>query len=230
MGDPAPVRFDAVVLDVGGVLVVPDFATITAALADAGLRPAADRWPVAHYRAVEAIDLHRSAAEQFGHYHERLAVELDLEDRFDDAVAVLERTWETPMLWREPFPGSAEGLGALVAAGVPVAIVSNSDGTVERLLREHGICQVGDGPGARVACIVDSTVAGVAKPDPGIWTFALDVLGVPAARAVHVGDSVHYDVTGARAAGLTPLHFDPFDLCPLDDHGHVRALADLLGP
>jgi putative hydrolase of the HAD superfamily len=228
MGDPAAVPFDAVVLDVGGVLVVPDFATIAAALAAAGLHPAAERWPAAHYRAMEAVDLHRPDAEHFAHYHERLAVELGLEDRLDEAVAILERTWETPMLWHEPFPGSADGLRSLVDAGVPVAIVSNSDGTVEQLLRDHGICQVGEGSGVAVACVVDSTVAGVAKPDPGIWTFALEVLGVAPDRAVHVGDSVHYDVTGARAAGLTPLHFDPYGLCPLDDHGHLRALTDLL--
>jgi putative hydrolase of the HAD superfamily len=44
---------------------------------------------------------------------------------------------------------------------------------------------------------------------------------------VHVGDSVHFDVGGARAAGVRPVHLDPFEMCGLQDHEHVRSLADL---
>ena len=42
------------------------------------------------------------------------------------------------------------------------------------------------------------------------------------------GDTVRYDVRGARAAGLRPVHFDPFDLCPdRTDHAHIHRLTDL---
>ena len=54
---------------------------------------------------------------------------------------------------------------------------------------------------------------------------------MPADRAVHVGDSVHADVEGARAAGVTPVHFDPYGLCKAQGHEHAASLvavADLV--
>jgi hypothetical protein len=39
---------------------------------------------------------------------------------------------------------------------------------------------------------------------------------------------VRYDVRGARAAGLLPVHFDPYELCrERDDHAHVKRLTEL---
>lgn len=46
---------------------------------------------------------------------------------------------------------------------------------------------------------------GIAKPDPAIFRIALDQLAVAAGDAWHVGDSLHTDVAGARAAGLTAV-------------------------
>jgi putative hydrolase of the HAD superfamily len=52
---------------------------------------------------------------------------------------------------------------------------------------------------------------------------------VPASGTVlHVGDSLRYDVAGALAAGLEPVHLDPHGFCPAPDgHRHVRTLAEL---
>ena len=86
-----------------------------------------------------------------------------------------------------------------------------------------------DGAGVPVGVIVDSAVVGVAKPDPAIFRIALDALGVPASGAVlYVGDSLRYDVAGALAAGLQPVHFDPYGYCPAPDgHRHVSSLLGL---
>ena len=83
--------------------------------------------------------------------------------------------------------------------------------------------------GVPVGVVVDSTRAGVAKPDPAIFGVALEFLGVPASPAVrHVGDSLRSDVDGALAAGLQPVHFDPYGICPAPDgHDHARSLTDL---
>jgi putative hydrolase of the HAD superfamily len=72
-------------------------------------------------------------------------------------------------------------------------------------------------------------VVGVAKPDPAIFRIALDALGVPASDTVlYVGDSLRYDVAGAIAAGLQPVHFDPYGYCPAPEgHRHVTSLAAL---
>ena len=83
--------------------------------------------------------------------------------------------------------------------------------------------------GVPVAAVIDSGAVGVAKPDPGIFTLALNAVGVEAARAVHVGDTVAADVVGARAAGVRPLHLDPYDHCSdRTDHEHVREVGDVL--
>ena len=80
-----------------------------------------------------------------------------------------------------------------------------------------------------VGVVADSTRAGVAKPDPAIFGLALEALGVPASGTVlHVGDSLRSDVDGALAAGLQPVHFDPYGFCPAPDgHAHARSLGEL---
>jgi phosphoglycolate phosphatase-like HAD superfamily hydrolase len=42
-----------------------------------------------------------------------------------------------------PAPGVREQLQRLVDAGLQLGVVSNSDGTIEKSLREAGVCQVG---------------------------------------------------------------------------------------
>lgn len=81
-----------------------------------------------------------------------------------------------------------------------------------------------------VACVVDSHVVGVAKPDPRIFEPALEALGVAASeRVAYVGDTVFYDVRAAAAAGLTPLLHDPFGFHAADPHpsGPHRTLPSL---
>ena len=104
------------------------------------------------------------------------------------------------------------------------------NGTVEEQLRRGEICQVGEGLGVPVLAIIDSGVVGVSKPAAEIFHHALDPLGVAPQRALYVGDTVRYDVRGARAAGLVPVHFDPFQLClEREDHAHVRRLSEVEG-
>ena len=222
--------FDALTLDVGGVFVVPDHARLTAVLDAAGI--ASDRrsfWD-AHHLAMHAVDAEQAPAETFDTYV--VAFAHSLGHRGEDAeraVACLAPLFGPSGLWTEPVPGSADALRTLHDAGVPMAVVSNADGSVAALLRSAGICQVGAGPLVPVAAIVDSGAVGVAKPDPAIFAPALDALGTDPARTLHVGDSVHYDIRGAQAAGMPAVHFDPGRLCPLTDHPHITSLADLLG-
>ena len=61
-------RFDAVSLDVGGVLVVPDHGVLGAALDDAGIAHDRDRFGVGHYLAMAAMDRATSDAEDFTDY------------------------------------------------------------------------------------------------------------------------------------------------------------------
>lgn len=53
--------------------------------------------------------------------------------------------------------------------------------------------------------VVISGEIGVAKPDPGIFRYALNRLRLHAADCWHVGDTLTADVAGARAAGMTAV-------------------------
>jgi putative hydrolase of the HAD superfamily len=147
------------------------------------------------------------------------------EDRLDDALEAIERIYLAED-W-VPAPGAAAALLVLETAGLALAIVSNATGRMEQMLLEHRICGLDGGAMARVAVVVDSHVVGVEKPDRRIFSFALTALDVPPERCVFVGDSVHFDVEGARNAGIRPIHLDPFDLCPDTDHAHFVSLGEV---
>jgi putative hydrolase of the HAD superfamily len=222
-------NIDAVTLDVGGVFVVPSHDRLADALAEAGLDDARERFWDGHYRAMHAVDVARSAAETFGEYVPAFCHHLGFRDAdHDRAVAAVEVMFGPSGLWCEPIAESVAGIRALHDADVRMAVVSNADGTVARILDEAAVCQAGDGPHVPVAAIVDSGAVGVAKPDPAIFGPALEALGTEAHRTLHVGDSVHYDVLGAQAAGLQAVHFDPRRLCTDDSHDHLARLVDLL--
>ncbi len=228
---PIPSNIDAVVLDVGGVLLVPHPEPVAEALAI--LNVAVDPAAVvrAHYVGVRDLDEAPTPAEAPRRYLEAYVRALGVaDDAVDLAADVLHTLWAgpSPDLWRLPVPGSLEGLRRLGETGRQLAIVSNSDGTVEGLLTAQQICQIGAGHGVPVCAIVDSAIVGVAKPDPGIFHALVEQAGIVPERAVYVGDTVRYDVIGARAAGLHPVHFDPYaDCASRDDHPHVRSLDDV---
>jgi putative hydrolase of the HAD superfamily len=131
-------------------------------------------------------------------------------------------------LWRYPNEGSAAVLHTLVERRVPIGVVSNASGQIEGVLARAGVCQVGEGTGAGVLCVVDSHVVGVAKPDPGIFVSAVEAIGIHPERIAYVGDSIRYDVGGATAAGLTPLLLDPYGDAGADPHERIESLTELL--
>ena len=220
---------DAVTLDVGGVFTVPSHRRLAEAFADAGLDVDHDSFWDGHYRAMHAVDVARSAPETFGEYVPAFCHHVGLvDDAHTAGVAAVQPLFGPSGLWVEPIDDSVEAIAELHAAGIPMAIVSNADGTVAEILTGAGACQAGEGPLTPVAIVVDSGAVGVAKPDPAIFDFALEALGTEASRTLHVGDSVHYDVHGARAAGLHAVHFDPRGLCDDGDHDHIASLRDLL--
>jgi putative hydrolase of the HAD superfamily len=216
---------DAVLLDAGGVLVLPDPDRMRAALAALGVSPDDETCRLAHYAGMREVD--RLASADWRKVDRVVARTAGVPvDRVDEALPLIERIYLVEG-W-VPAPGAAEALLGLEEAGLKLAIVSNAMGTMEKMLLEHKICGLEDGPAAKVAVVIDSHVVGVEKPDPLIFSYALSALGLGAGRCLYVGDTVHFDVTGARNAGIRPVHLDPFGWCPDDDHEHVAELAELV--
>ena len=113
--------------------------------------------------------------------------------------------------------------------GLPLGVVSNASGQIAATLSGAGICQIGDGAGVGVRCVVDSHVVGVAKPDPAIFDHAAHEFGgIDRSRIVYVGDSVTIDVAAATAAGLQPVLLDPYDDHVGAPFERIGEVADLL--
>ncbi|RPF21776.1 HAD family hydrolase [Myceligenerans xiligouense] len=94
-------------------------------------------------------------------------------------------------------PGVHELLRAARAAGVPVAVVSNtvSGRAVREKLADAGLDEY-------IGAHVYSDELGRRKPDPEMPAAALRALAADPARAIFVGDKPHRDVRAARAAGI----------------------------
>lgn len=237
-------RPQAVLLDIGGVFHLPRRERVLSALQEAGHELDGElddhRLHRAHHAAIASFDarpgvvsdlLDEDAAPElvYAAYDRALAVELGVPgDKLDAAIVALSRIFGMVGGWGTLVPGSLAGLRELSRIGLPLGVVSNADGTVEARLREEGVLHVGPGPGVEVAVIIDSGAVGTSKPDPRIFEIALERLEIGPEGAVHVGDSVAMDVVGALAAGVTPIHIDPFGDCPGGpEHLHVRSLSEL---
>ena len=103
-------------------------------------------------------------------------------------VARLKAYWSSPTLQ----PDAAQALASL---DIPVCCVSNAD--TEDLLsaiERHGL---------RFDYVLTSEDARCYKPEPAIFERALAEVGVSPEHAIHAGDSLHADVGGAAALGIT---------------------------
>ncbi len=121
-------------------------------------------------------------------------------ERFDPFFDALYLRFEQADVWRL-FDDVMPTLDALRDRGIPVAVVSNWDSRLPRLLHAMGIAE-------RFQFILTSAEAGVSKPSPKIFDLALARLALPGHEVLHVGDSLEDDVHGAQRAGIRSLHLD----------------------
>jgi putative hydrolase of the HAD superfamily len=94
----------------------------------------------------------------------------------------------------EILPGVRDALTALRARGLALAVVANWDYSLHEQLARQQLDHF-------FATVVLSAEVGAAKPDPAAFYAALERVGVPPTRALHVGDSAA-DEEGAAAAGM----------------------------
>jgi putative hydrolase of the HAD superfamily len=215
----------AVLFDAGNTLLFLDYARMAAAVGAAGCLPLtgaalARGVPAAARRMETARTTDRERATAF---LDALFREAGVPaDRLGEVRVTLERLHAEHHLWSGIAPDTHDALSRLRTAGLRLGVVSNSDGRVEEALRAAGLTGYFD-------VIVDSTHAGVEKPDPAIFRPALEALGVGPEEAVYVGDLYDVDVAGARAAGLSAVLFAPADATERPGCatvGSLRALAD----
>jgi putative hydrolase of the HAD superfamily len=95
----------------------------------------------------------------------------------------------------EAFEDARQALEELRARDLRVVAASNWDSSLPQVLERTGLAGLLDG-------VVSSAAAGAAKPDARLFEAALDLAGVAAHEALHVGDRLENDIDGARALGM----------------------------
>ena len=127
-------------------------------------------------------------------------------------------------LWCEPDSEATNVLLSLKAAGMRIAVVSNTeDGRAKESLALANLA-------SHFEIVIDSHMVGRSKPDKEIFQFALDGLGLDPGEAAYVGDSYGYDVIGARRAGLYPILLDRMGAYESEPElTRISSLIELIG-
>lgn len=189
---------EAILFDFGGTLDAAGLAWIdrfAAAYARAGLDVPIEQLREAagygtrqayHSPQLSGFDLRATVAFHVGCQF----AQLNIESPAASAAVV-----DTFVSWAEAALADSRAVLERLSRGFKLGVVSNFYGNVDRILAAAGIAPL-------LAAIIDSTVAGVSKPDPRIFTLAVERLDTCPAAALFVGDSLQQDIAPARAAGL----------------------------
>ena len=121
-------------------------------------------------------------------------------ENFDGYFDELFEYFATPSAWLL-YPESIETLDMLKQRGLRLAVISNFD---SRLLKILSGLEVG----ANFGEIFVSSAVGYAKPHPAIFNAALARFDLEPNQALHVGDSRTHDLEGAKNAGVKALLID----------------------
>jgi putative hydrolase of the HAD superfamily len=216
----------AVLFDFGGTLDadgLPWKERVFRLFRDEGAVVARERFDPAFYAADDALVGTLPAATSFQATVERLAAgvaaALELHDpAVADRVA---RRFLTDAL--HTVDGNTPLLRAL-SRRYRLGIVSNFYGNLARVCDDAGIRSL-------FSVLVDSAEVGCTKPAPRIFQHALDALGVSAAEATFVGDSLPRDMAGARGVGMRHIWLvgaeaSAANPCCRDDR-QIRSLREL---
>ena len=114
------------------------------------------------------------------------------------------------------FEDVPDALAELRGRGLRLVCVSNWDISLPEVLERCGLGDALDG-------VVTSAGSGSRKPDPVIFSQALELAGCAADEALHVGDTMEEDIAGAEAAGIRALLIDR------DGGGDIDSLGAISG-
>jgi putative hydrolase of the HAD superfamily len=101
-----------------------------------------------------------------------------------------------------PTEGVVEAIRALNSQ-ITVGVITNGPDDIQRHKFRHL------GLEDRVSVFMASERVGVAKPDPRIFQLAMQEAGVQPHESVFVGDILDIDITGALAAGMHAIWYNP---------------------
>lgn len=121
------------------------------------------------------------------------------------------------------MPHSREVLEYLHGKGYPMSLITNGFNEVQfRKVECSGLKKY-------FQRITTSEFAGIGKPNPGIFEYAMRKAGVHAGECIMVGDDVYTDIYGSSTVGMPSVFVNPsgteHDQRPLHE---VRSLLELM--
>lgn len=199
----------AVFFDAGGTLIHVDYDRVGQAVFPTGRRALRSEWIAAEYAGRAAIEEAMMKGDaptdqsRWGVFFKAMLAEMGIDPAgFELAAPRVVEEHKKSHLWCVSGPEIGQALADLRKAGYFVAVISNADGTVAKLLERAGLMP-------HISFVIDSGLVDVEKPDPRIFHMALERAGVRAEDSYYVGDLYPVDVVGARAAGMEPVLLDP---------------------
>ncbi|MCM1452113.1 MAG: HAD family hydrolase [Clostridium sp.] len=121
-----------------------------------------------------------------------------LEEKTGEKLPDLEAAAQTAAKYCDEFAAicvdEAKPTLKALAEKYPLALVSNFYGNVESVITAYGIRQL-------FQFVIDSANVKVRKPDPRIFSIAIERFGLPPAEVLIVGDSLKNDILPADALG-----------------------------
>jgi HAD superfamily hydrolase (TIGR01509 family) len=228
---------EAVVFDAGGTLVRLDFEWIAIMLAELEVPVTVEalrQGEIHGRRLYDAVALEPRALEP-GEAQPPIGTVAPIEaywggmlqaagcprDRLDTALErMAARQRSDAFLWAKPMEGAREAMDALLAMGLRLACVSNSDGRAEEHLVRFGLRE-------GLEFVVDSHLVGIEKPDPRIFDIALEKLDVWPIRALYVGDIRSVDEHGSLSAGMQFVLLDPYGTYARRDTASITGIDRL---
>ena len=220
-------KIETLLLDAGGVLVVPNWARVSETLRRHGVEASVDALRAAEPAVKFAIDTFvgvstSSDAKRWGDYLEGVltTANVPLSGATLEALREIRAYHAANNLWEEVPEDVVPALERIRRLGLTVAVASNANGTVQRAFDRLGLSSY-----FNVVC--DSHFEGVEKPQRRFFEIVLERCGGTPNTTLHVGDLYHVDIVGARDSGLNAILLDRHDQYAGFDVERVRTLGDL---
>jgi putative hydrolase of the HAD superfamily len=205
---------DAVVFDLGGVLTESPMHAFAAYEAEAGL-------PEGLIRRLNSTDPDTNAWARF----ERNELDVaGFTEAFEaEALAAGHRVEASRVLAAlagDVRPAMVQAVRQLRSAGFPLALLSNNVAPMERTGRLGEVLELFD-------AVVESSVEGVRKPEPEIYTRALERLSAAVGRPLAAPDCAYLDDLGINLKPARELGFRTIKVT--DPAVALAELAELTG-
>lgn len=198
--------FDAAIFDLFGTLV-PEFSRSDFEDSVRHMAKVLGGDPDVFLRAWSETAVKRQTGAYTGGIAENvreICATLELPQPADEAIgrAIAPRA-QMYARWFHPRTGALETLRELKARGYPVGLISMCAPDTPAMWRTSALAPFVD-------VEVFSSETGLRKPDPAIFLFACDRLGVEPAAVLYCGDGAYAELTGAQAVGMTAVEIrDP---------------------